>query len=84
MAHTHTRRSASGTLSSSSGTIGDVSAMYLNPNGFSLENFKVKTDGRVLAEASLKFTESLKFNASIGTNEYFNICSELHHSFALY
>lgn len=55
---------AAGTLSPS-GTIGEVSAVYLNPNGFSLENFKIKTDGRVMAEASLKFTESLKFNASI-------------------
>lgn len=31
-----------------------------------MENFKIKTDGRVMAEASLKFTEALKFNASIG------------------
>jgi hypothetical protein len=58
-------RTAAGTLSPS-GTIGEVSAVYLNPSGFSLENFKIKTDGRVMAEASLKFTESLKFNASIG------------------
>ena len=58
-------RSGAGTLSQS-GTIGEVSAVFQNPNGFSLENFKIKTDGRVMAEASLKFTEFLKFNASIG------------------
>mmetsp|Transcript_16343 Transcript_16343/g.24638 ORF Transcript_16343/g.24638 Transcript_16343/m.24638 type:complete len:286 (-) Transcript_16343:137-994(-) len=56
--------SAAGVISPT-GTVGSFSARWDNPLGFTLENFRVKTDGRVLAEASLKVAEGLKFTSSI-------------------
>jgi hypothetical protein len=49
---------------SNKGTAGNMTASLPNPTGLSLENLRMKTDGRILAEASVQVNEAVKLLVS--------------------
>lgn len=53
-----------GTLSPG-GALGTLGLSFKNPEGFSLENLNIKTDGKIHAEANCKISESAKLTATI-------------------